>query len=96
MPAVGADAGATYGSGGGIGAAIGGGAGGGGAGGGGFGAQAATSAKADAIIVGLANLSKVPLLNRSANHARIARPSLNRVARYIPANLGHQKRNRRE
>ena len=60
MPAVGADAGATYGSGGGIGSAICGGAGGGGAGGGGFGAQAATSAKADAMIVGLANLSKVP------------------------------------
>jgi len=62
MPAVGADAGSTYGSGGGIGAAIGGGAGGGGAGGGGFGAQAATSAKAAPMIVGLANLSKVPSL----------------------------------
>ena len=55
MPAVGAGVDAIYGgaSGGAIGAAIGGGTDGAG---GGLGAQAATRAKADAIIIGLANL----------------------------------------
>ena len=62
-------AGATYGtSGGSAGAAIGGGAGrgGGAGGGGGFWLQAATSAKADAIISGLANLTNV--LSFGGNH----------------------------
>src|SRR3954470_11595804 len=68
MPAVGSGAGATYGAGcgGTIGAAIGGGARGGGAGGS-FGAHAATSAKADAMIIGLANCTTA-LSYRVATH----------------------------
>jgi hypothetical protein len=63
----GAGAGATYGtSGGSAGAAIGGGAGGAGGAGGGFWLHAATSAKADAIISGLANLTNA--LSFGGNH----------------------------
>src|SRR3954462_965445 len=70
MPAVGSGAGATYGAGcgGTIGAAIGGGARGGGAGGS-FGAHAATSAKADAMIIGLANCTTA-LSYRVATHLK--------------------------
>ena len=58
MTGAGAGAGATYGaSGGNAGEAIGGGAGGAGGADGGFWLHAATSAKADAIIIGLANLT---------------------------------------
>jgi hypothetical protein len=63
----GAGAGATYGtSGGSAGAAIGGGAGGAGGTGGGLWLHAATSAKADAIISGLANLTNA--LSFGGNH----------------------------
>ena len=67
MTRAGAGAGATDGaSGGGTGAAIGGGAGGAGGAGGGFWLHAATSAKADAIISGLANLTNA--LSFGGNH----------------------------
>ena len=67
MTGAGAGAGATYGtSGGSAGAAIGGSSGGAGGAGGGFWLHAATSAKADAIISGLANLTNA--LSFGGNH----------------------------
>ena len=67
MTGAGAGAGATYGtSGGSAGAAIGGGSGGAGGAGGGFWLHAATSAKADAIISSLANLTNT--LSFGGNH----------------------------